>query len=74
MSTARRSFYKLFYLALLPMGLIGLLLRWVPFDLPVAASVGLVVGIPSLLTIVFWKKLGEMEMHQIIITRKDRPS
>jgi hypothetical protein len=74
MSTARRNFYKLFYLTLLPMGLIGLLLRWVPLELPLAASVGLVVGIPGLLTIVFWKKFGEMEMHQIITTRKDRPS
>jgi hypothetical protein len=74
MSTARKNFYKVFYLVLLPMGLIGLLISWVQHDLPLVASVALVVGIPILLTILFWNKLGEMEMYQIITTRKDRPS
>ncbi len=71
MSTRRRLFYKLFYLAFLPMGLIALLLSWIPYSLPPIAFAGLVVGIPGVLTLLFWTRLGEMELTQIITTRKD---
>src|SRR5262249_52918391 len=73
-SAARANFYKLFYLALLPMGLMALLLSWIGSDLPPAAFVGLLVGVPGVLTILFWKKLGDMELYQLITTRKDRPA
>ena len=69
MSTVRRNFYKLFYLVLLPMGLIAFLCQWLP-SMPTIAYAGLVAGIPCLIALVFWNKLGEMELTQIITTRK----
>ena len=71
MPTGRRIFYKLFYPAFLPMGLIALFLAWILSCLPPIAFAGLVVGIPGVLTSLFWTKLGEMELTQIITTRKD---
>jgi len=72
MSRARRVFYKLFYLALLPVALIALLLHWL-VSLPWMVYAALVVGIPVLLTLGFWNKMGEMELWQVITTRKDSP-
>jgi len=52
------------------MGLIALLLSWIPYSLPPIAFTGLVVGIPGLLTLLFWTRLSEMELTQIITTRR----
>lgn len=69
-SVRRQRFYKAFYLAILPMGLLALALNWAP-GLPRTAFAGLVVGVPCLLALVFWKKIGEIELNQIVATRKD---
>jgi hypothetical protein len=74
MSNVRRNFYKLFYLAFVPSGLMGLVLWSIPWDLPLAAAAGLVLGIPLVAAVLFWTKLGEMELSQVITTRKDHPS
>jgi hypothetical protein len=71
MSNARRAFYKLFYLAMLPGGVIALLLRFLPLGLSAGVRLLLILGIPLLLTLLFWKKLGEMELNQVIVTAKD---
>jgi hypothetical protein len=65
---ARRNFYKLFYLALLPMGLIALLLKWIPNELPLGVSVGVTLGVPVVLLVTFWNTLGEMELAEVFIT------
>ena len=70
MSTARRRFYKFFYLAFLPMGLVFLLLWFIPYSLPGIVCAALVLGVPGVLTILLWNKLGDMELHQIITTPK----
>jgi hypothetical protein len=69
-SDARRRFYKLFYLAVVPMGLVGLVLSLIPFDLPGMLKIGVVLGVPSVLSAAFWNKFGEMELRQIISTLK----
>jgi hypothetical protein len=67
-SAARQGFYKLLYLAFLPAALMGLLLWWIPHELPLAVSVGLALGVPGLLVAVFWNKLGDMELAEAFIT------
>jgi hypothetical protein len=73
MSTTRRNVYKLFYLTMLPMGLVALVLQWFP-SLPLMVYVGLLVGIPTVITLGLWNRMGEMELTQILTTRKDGPS
>jgi hypothetical protein len=67
-SVARQNFYKVSYLALFPMALIGLLLWWLPHDMPFAASLGIVLVIPAVLVVVFWRKVGDMELAEAFIT------
>jgi hypothetical protein len=67
-SAARQNFYKLFYLALVPMAIIGLLLWWIPYEMPFVASLGIALGIPAVLVIAFWRKVGEMELAEAFIT------
>ena len=67
-SAARQKFYKLFYLAMLPMVLVGLLLWWIPYEMPLAVSLGTVLGIPAVLVIAFWRKIGDMELAEAFIT------
>lgn len=68
-SPGRQVFYKLVYLAFVPMGLIAAALWWVP--LPPVAYAAAVIGVPVALTALFWTRLGDMELHQLITTRKD---
>jgi hypothetical protein len=73
-SVARQNFYKIIYLALLPMALIGLLLWWAPYEMPFVAALGMALGVPAVLVIAFWRKIGEMELAEAFITTpKQRP-
>jgi|LakMenEpi03Aug12_release.lakeMendotaPanAssembly.Ray.scaffolds.fasta_scaffold1343832_1 hypothetical protein len=71
MSNARRAFYKVFYLAIIPGGLVALLLSFVPLGLSADARLVIIMAIPVVVTLLFWNRLGEMELNQVIDTPKD---
>jgi hypothetical protein len=71
MSDARRRFYKAFYVTLIPaiLAAAGLWLLPIPVSLPIRLA--LLVAVPIITTCLFWSKLGEMELNQVMVTRKD---
>ena len=71
-SRARQCLYKLFYLVVAPAGVIVLVAWLLPFDIPPAAQAGCLVAIPLLTAVLFWRKLGRMELHQVIRRPKGR--
>ncbi|MFO0865574.1 MAG: hypothetical protein U0744_13145 [Gemmataceae bacterium] len=66
-SATRQRFYKLVYLVLIPMSLVALFLWMVPHEMPVVASLGIALGIPSVLVVAFWRKIGDMELAEVFI-------
>jgi hypothetical protein len=72
MSNARRAFYKLYYLAMIPGGLATLLLSFIPLGLSAGVRLLIILVIPLVLTPLFWNRLGEMELNQVIVTPKDQ--
>jgi hypothetical protein len=69
MSNARRAFYKCFFLTIVPFGVASL----VSLFLPIAVGVRLLlmVGIPLLLTLLFWRRIGELELNEVIVSNKN---
>lgn len=61
-SSARQRFYKVFYLVLLPLFCLGVIR--VPFGVRVPAAI--IVAVPVLLLIVFYRKMGPMELSQVV--------
>lgn len=69
-SVTRQRCYKVFYLVVIPMGLLALALNWVP-GLSRITFAGLVIGVPCLLALTFWKTIGDIELSQVVTTQKD---
>jgi hypothetical protein len=67
-TVARQNFYKFFYLALMPMTFVGLLLWWIPHGMPFVVCLGIALGIPAVLVVAFWRKIGDMELAEAFIT------
>lgn len=74
MSNLRRAFYKLFWLAMIPGGLIALLLSFNPLGLSAGIRLATILAIAVLLPLLFGSKLGEVESHQVIVKLKDESS
>ncbi len=72
MSNGRRVFYKFFYLGLIPFFLTLLVLKLLPMKLSGITDLFITVGIPALTLVTFWKKMGEMELNEVITTNKKK--
>ena len=74
MSKARRRFYKVFYVTIIPALLAAAALWLVPIQLSAAVRLAIIGVISIITTCVFWSMLGEMELNQIFVTPKDTAS
>ncbi len=61
-SASRQRFYKAFYLTLLPLFVIGVFFCLVPVAIPLVFKIAMLIGIPLLITLRFWSKLGDIEL------------
>jgi hypothetical protein len=61
-SASRQLFYKLFYLAIVPAAILICVKAFGWRSMPVYA----IWGMPALLTAVFWRMMGPMELSQVI--------
>lgn len=74
MSEARRRFYKAFYVTLIPAILAAAVLWFVPIPVSPPVRLAIIIAVPIITTCLFWSKLREMELNQVIVTRKDGDS